>query len=104
MAIYALVNGDLIHVWIKICEHCVRLVVEDTGPSIPKVDLGKVFGRFDSGRLTSDFDIYAGLDLAISKQITNTHIGIIWAENILPMPADAASEALAARLVVGLPV
>lgn len=42
--------------------------------------------------------------LSISKQIVEAHGGVIWAENIRPTNADATSEPLGARFVVGLPV
>jgi two-component system sensor histidine kinase ChvG len=44
------------------------------------------------------------LGLSISKQIVEAHGGVIWAENIRPTQADAASEPLGARFVVGLPI
>jgi two-component system sensor histidine kinase ChvG len=82
----------------------VLVVVEDTGPGIPPEALEKVFQRFYSQRPEGDFGNNSGLGLAISKQIVEAHEGVIWAENIRPTRADATSEPLGARFVVGLPV
>ena len=80
------------------------VVVEDTGPGIPEQALTKVFTRFYSERPSNDFGNHSGLGLAISKQIVEAHGGVIWAENIRPTNADATSDPLGARFVVGLPV
>ena len=97
-------DGDAVRVWLRRRENRVLIVVEDTGPGIPEQALTKVFTRFYSERPQSDFGNHSGLGLAISKQIVEAHGGVIWAENIRPTNADATSDPLGARFVVGLPV
>ncbi|SPF77713.1 Sensor histidine kinase WalK [Pseudoprimorskyibacter insulae] len=97
-------DGDAIRVWVRRRDNRVLVVVEDTGPGIPEEALTKIFKRFYTNRPTSDFGNNSGLGLAISKQIVEAHGGVIWAENIRPTEADAGSEPLGARFVVGLPV
>ena len=97
-------DGDAIRVWARQRENRVLIVVEDTGPGIPEEALTKVFKRFYSERPAGQFGNNSGLGLAISKQIVEAHDGVIWAENIRPTDADAMSEPLGARFVVGLPV
>ena len=96
--------GDAVRVWARKRENRVLVVVEDTGPGIPEAALTKVFKRFYSERPVGQFGNHSGLGLAISKQIVEAHGGVIWAENIRPTTADATSEPLGARFVVGLPV
>jgi two-component system sensor histidine kinase ChvG len=79
-------------------------VVEDTGPGIHEEALVKIFKRFYSERPRNDFGNNSGLGLSISKQIVEAHDGVIWAENIRSNDADASSEPLGARFVVGLPI
>ena len=97
-------DGDAIRIWVRVRENRVLVVVEDTGPGIPQEALSKVFNRFYSERPASEFGNNSGLGLAISKQIIEAHDGVIWAENIRPTLADANSEPLGARFVVGLPI
>tara|TARA_B100001059_G_C17832163_1_gene585404 strand:- start:835 stop:2553 length:1719 start_codon:yes stop_codon:yes gene_type:complete len=97
-------DGDAIRIWVRVRENRVLVVVEDTGPGIPQEALSKVFNRFYSERPASEFGNNSGLGLAISKQIIEAHDGVIWAENIHPTLADADSEPLGARFVVGLPI
>lgn len=97
-------EGDAIRVWARRRANRVLVVVEDTGPGIPDQALEKVFQRFYSQRPEGDFGNNSGLGLAISKQIVEAHDGVIWAENIRPTDADATSDPLGARFVVGLPV
>jgi two-component system sensor histidine kinase ChvG len=97
-------EGDAVRVWARRRDNRVLVVVEDTGPGIPEQALTKVFKRFYSERPQGDFGNHSGLGLAISKQIVEAHGGVIWAENIRPTTADATSEPLGARFVVGLPV
>lgn len=97
-------KGDAIRIWARRRENRVLVVVEDTGPGIPEDALTKIFQRFYSERPENQFGNNSGLGLAISKQIVEAHGGVIWAENIRPTDADAASEPLGARFVVGLPV
>ncbi len=97
-------EGDAIRVWARKRDNRVLVVVEDTGPGIPEVALGKIFKRFYSERSEKDFGNNSGLGLAISKQIVEAHDGVIWAENIRPTDADITSDPLGARFVVGLPV
>ncbi len=97
-------EGDAVRVWARRRENRVLVVVEDTGPGIPEAALTKVFKRFYSDRPPNHFGNNSGLGLSISKQIVEAHGGVIWAENIRPTTADATSEPLGARFVVGLPV
>jgi len=97
-------EGDAIRVWARRRANRVLVVVEDTGPGIPEEALDKIFKRFYSERPEGEFGNNSGLGLAISKQIVEAHDGVIWAENIRPTHADATSEPLGARFVVGLPV
>jgi two-component system sensor histidine kinase ChvG len=97
-------DGDAIRIWARRRENRVLIVVEDTGPGIPDEALTKIFKRFYSQRPENDFGNNSGLGLAISKQIVEAHGGVIWAENIRPTEADATSEPLGARFVVGLPI
>ncbi|MBE0453050.1 ATP-binding protein [Roseovarius autotrophicus] len=97
-------EGDAIRIWARHRANRVLVVVEDTGPGIPPEALEKIFLRFYSERPEGDFGNNSGLGLAISKQIVEAHEGVIWAENIRPTHADATSEPLGARFVVGLPV
>ncbi|MFP7674361.1 sensor N-terminal transmembrane domain-containing protein [Marivita sp. S0852] len=97
-------DGDAIRLWARQRENRVLIVVEDTGPGIPDEALTKIFKRFYSQRPENDFGNNSGLGLAISKQIVEAHGGVIWAENIRPTEADATSEPLGARFVVGLPL
>ncbi len=97
-------DGDAVRVWARRKENRVLVVVEDTGPGIPEVALTKIFKRFYSERPKNQFGNNSGLGLSISKQIVEAHGGVIWAENIRPTDADATSEPLGARFVVGLPV
>ena len=97
-------EGDAIRVWIRQRENRVLAVVEDTGPGIPEEALKKIFKRFYSERPVGQFGDNSGLGVAFSKQIVEAHGGVIWAENIRPTDADATSEPLGARFVVGLPV
>lgn len=97
-------DGDAVRVWARHRENRVLIVVEDTGPGIPEQALSKVFKRFYSDRPPTHFGNNSGLGLSISKQIIEAHGGVIWAENIRPTDADATSEPLGARFVVGLPV
>lgn len=97
-------DGDAVRVWARKRDNRVLVVVEDTGPGIPEQALAKVFKRFYSERPKDDFGNNSGLGLSISKQIVEAHGGVIWAENIRPTNADATSDPLGARFVVGLPV
>lgn len=97
-------EGDAVRLWTRQRENRVLVVVEDTGPGIPEEALNKVFDRFYSERPEKQFGNHSGLGLAISKQIIEAHGGVIWAENIRPTEADATSDPLGARFVVGLPI
>ncbi len=97
-------DGDAVRVWARQRDNRLLVVVEDTGPGIPEQALSKVFKRFYSDRPQTHFGNNSGLGLSISKQIVEAHGGVIWAENIRPTQADAASEPLGARFVVGLPI
>jgi two-component system sensor histidine kinase ChvG len=96
--------GDAIRLWVRRRGERALVVVEDTGPGIPADSLEKVFERFYSNRPADEFGNHSGLGLAISKQIVEAHDGVIWAENIHPTEADATSDPLGVRFVVGLSV
>jgi two-component system sensor histidine kinase ChvG len=97
-------EGDAVRVWARRRDNRLLIVVEDTGPGIPEQALTKVFKRFYSDRPPTHFGDNSGLGLSISKQIVEAHGGVIWAENIHPTKADATSDPLGARFVVGLPM
>ncbi|MCP5085964.1 MAG: histidine kinase [Rhodobacteraceae bacterium] len=97
-------EGDAVRLWAREKDDRVLIVVEDTGPGIPKEALSKVFNRFYSERPEDNFGNNSGLGLSISKQIIEAHKGVIWAENIPRSNKDAFAEPLGARFVVGLPV
>ncbi|MCC5984616.1 MAG: sensor histidine kinase [Rhodobacteraceae bacterium] len=96
-------EGDAVRIWARQKEDRILVVVEDTGPGIPEQALKRIFKRFYSERPEKQFGNHSGLGLAISKQIVEAHNGVIWAENIRPPGADAATTPLGARFVVGLP-
>ena len=61
----------------------VDIWVEDEGPGVPKMDVGKIFERFyrvDKGRSRDTGG--TGLGLSIVKHIVDWHKGSVWAENI----------------------
>jgi len=97
-------GGDAIRIWVRQRNTRVLIVFEDTGPGISEDSLEKIFQRFYSQRPDHDFGNNSGLGLSISKQIVEAHGGVMWAENIRPTDADALSDPLGARFVVGLPV
>ncbi len=97
-------DGDAVRVWARCRQDRALIVVEDTGPGIPDNALKKVFKRFYSERPAQQFGDHSGLGLAISKQIIESHQGVIWAENIRPNDAEPDSPPLGARFVVGLPL
>ncbi len=96
-------EGDAVRIWARQKDNRILVVVEDTGPGIPESALKRIFKRFYSERPEKQFGNHSGLGLAISKQIVEAHNGVIWAENIRPQGADAATAPLGARFVVGLP-
>ncbi|WP_084418277.1 stimulus-sensing domain-containing protein [Henriciella litoralis] len=59
-----------------------RIIVEDEGPGIPDDKFEKIFERFYTDRPKgSAFGRNSGLGLSIVRQIANTHLGHVWAEN-----------------------
>ena len=59
-----------------------RVTVDDQGPGIPNEALDKIFTRFYTKRPKgAAFGNNSGLGLAISKQIANSHLGDVHAEN-----------------------
>jgi signal transduction histidine kinase len=61
----------------------VKAYVKDTGPGIPKEDLGKIFRQFEQSKGARDIDgpKGTGLGLAIAEGIIKSHGGRIWAES-----------------------
>ena len=57
----------------------VRFEIENTGPSIPRAFLGKVFDKFV--RINANGHEGTGLGLSIAKEIVELHRGKIWAES-----------------------
>ncbi len=95
--------GDHVRIWARRRAGRVVVAVEDTGPGIPDSATEAIFDRFYSRRSDVEFGNNSGLGLSISRQIVESHGGVIWAENICPNDADPTSTPLGARLVVGLP-
>ncbi len=62
-----------------------KAVVEDTGPGIPKEDLGKIFDRFEqsehSNATLRPGTRGTGLGLSICQEMVKLHHGRIWAES-----------------------
>ena len=79
----------------------IDVVVADHGPGVPDHLREEIFEPFHRGE---SMVAGTGLGLSISKQIVEALGGVIWAENIRPTAADATSDPLGARFVVGLPV
>jgi PAS domain S-box-containing protein len=60
----------------------IKVVVQDTGPGIPKDDLDKIFDKFFQVSERSTGDVGGtGLGLSIAKEIVELHGGQIWAES-----------------------
>jgi two-component system sensor kinase FixL len=77
----------------------VEVAVADTGPGIDPGMAQQLFQPFVTTKAHG-----MGVGLSISRTIVEAHGGVIWAENIRPTEADATSEPLGARFVVGLPI
>ena len=61
---------------------CVKIAVSDTGPGIAREDRERVFEKFTRlGEPTGAHPDGAGLGLAISREIVETHGGQIWVES-----------------------
>ena len=60
-------------------EGSVRIVVSDTGPGIPKEDLGDIFNPYWQAKRTARLG--AGLGLPIAKGIVESHGGRMWVES-----------------------
>jgi two-component system phosphate regulon sensor histidine kinase PhoR len=91
-------------------EHEVLVEVQDSGPGIPRRDLGRVFERFykvDRSRADGGAAMTAGtgLGLSIARHIAERHGGRLWAESergkgarfTLALPAAARREGSRAR-------
>ncbi len=69
----------------------VHITITDSGPGIPADNLESIFTRFYTERPAgADFGNNSGLGLAISRQITESHSGFIWAENRMDDRGDRA--------------
>nr|WP_221237144.1 stimulus-sensing domain-containing protein [Roseospira goensis] len=80
--------------------HYVVATVEDEGPGLPPGKEATIFERFYSQRPKGEkFGTHSGLGLAISKQIVESHKGMIRAET----RTDDGGRVLGARFVVVLP-
>ncbi|MFP6744296.1 MAG: sensor histidine kinase [Alphaproteobacteria bacterium] len=78
----------------------IEAVIEDQGPGIPAGKLTAIFERFYTERPAGEkFGTHSGLGLSISRQILETHGGVIFAEN----RSDDAAHPAGARFVVRLP-
>jgi len=76
------------------------VTVEDDGPGIPPGKLEAIFDRFYSERPAGEkFGTHSGLGLSISKQIVETHRGLLKAEN----RTGAQNRVAGARFIVRLP-
>ena len=81
-------NTGLVAVFTNINSNKIEVSVEDNGRGIEKDDIISIFNKFyQSKNQTILKPIGSGLGLAISKQIIESHNGIIWAENIKPQGA-----------------
>jgi two-component system, NtrC family, sensor histidine kinase GlrK len=59
-----------------------RIWVTDTGPGIPKENLGSIFEKYQQGSLNGSGSMKGtGLGLAIAKHIITAHGGRVWAES-----------------------
>jgi len=59
-----------------------KVVVTDTGKSIPPEDLPRIFDRFFQGKqVREEIGIVTGLGLAVTKEIIEGHQGVIHAES-----------------------
>jgi len=59
-----------------------RIWVTDTGPGIPKENLGSIFEKYQQGSLNGSGSIKGtGLGLNIAKHIITAHGGRVWAES-----------------------
>jgi len=78
----------------------VCITVDDEGPGLPEGKLDAIFERFYTQRPeTEKFGTHSGLGLSISRQIIETHNGIITAEN----RTDASGGVIGARFKISLP-
>lgn len=92
--------GGTIHIVAERRAEAVVVMVEDEGPGIPPGKLEAIFERFYSERPAGEkFGTHSGLGLSISKQIVETHLGSIRAEN----RTDAKGAVIGARFIVRLP-
>ncbi|SFS69271.1 sensor histidine kinase [Lutibacter maritimus] len=81
-------NTGLVAVFTNINSNNIEVSVEDNGRGIEEDDLISIFNKFyQSKNQTILKPVGSGLGLAISKQIIESHNGIIWAENIKPQGA-----------------
>jgi len=88
-ALEAMPHGGQIRIGVRRAENCVLIVVEDTGPGIPRAIRDRLFEPF----VTAGKDHGLGLGLALCRQTVLDHGGDIWTE---PAPG--------ARFVIRLPL
>ncbi|MGB0695542.1 MAG: stimulus-sensing domain-containing protein [Rhodospirillaceae bacterium] len=80
----------------------IRITVEDDGPGIPEGKEEDIFNRFYSERPQGEkFGTHSGLGLSISRQIIESHLGTLQAENRRD-PGEWA-KVIGARFLIILP-
>ncbi len=87
-------------------DYLFHIRIDDEGPGIPPDNLESIFNRFYTERPTgADFGNNSGLGLAISRQITESHAGQIWAQNRSTVKGESnpASAVAGASFHVRLP-
>ncbi len=73
--------GDAVRIWVRQRDNRVLVVVEDTGPGIPKGKQSLIFKKYYRAKEVRDHMSGVGLGLNISKRIVQSHGGTISVEN-----------------------
>lgn len=93
-------DGAIVGLMLSGDRQTVRLIVQDSGPGLPKGAESKIFKRFYSERPDHEaFGRHSGLGLSISRQIIEAHGGRLVASN----RQDQSGKILGARFEVVLP-